>query len=691
MSKLRPVATVLCFLALCSIGLTTSAFAQNYTESVIYSFGSEGSHPFVGIAQGSDGKFYGVAYRGGANSNPQVGGVAFSLTMDGGYTALHNFPASATDGSLPEGLMIQGTDGNYYGTTSEGGANDEANHGDGTIFKLTPSGKLTILHSFNASSATDAGTPVAGLIQGTDGNFYGTASEGGPAGGGAVFKITPSGTFSVLHSFTYGATTDGFAPFGGLVQGSDGNFYGATTGGGANGCGTIFKITPSGSLTLLHSFAASEGAQPSASLVEGSDGAFYGTAVSGGSANLYGSIFRITSSGTFSVLLSFTGSATDGGNSYAPLFPGSDGEFYGTAYSGGADNAGTFFKVTSGGKFSLIHSFAGGADGSLPNGGPLQGDDGNFYGTTDGGGASASGTVYEVTVSPALAPPVELTAPASVNPGASFTLSYKVANAYSATLGYCFAANSAGNSVWTGLITGKPSTQTKTLTASETAGTYTYSLTCGGMETGILTLKVGASKVASTTTLTASPTSASVGQPVTLKATVTGSGASPTGSIGYSVEGIAFGTASLNGSGVASFSASSNGIAPGSYPVVASYAGNSSYNSSASKAVTVTVSKAPTTTTLTASPTSVTPPTDVTLTATVKRTATGAKGIPTGAVTFSVGSFALATVQVNGSGVAVLTASSKGQAAGGYPVTAKYNGDTSDSSSSSSVVTVTVK
>jgi uncharacterized repeat protein (TIGR03803 family) len=685
------------FAALCALALAAlataahapAAQAQTYTESTIYSFSSTvGTHPFNGFIQGSDADFYGVAYRSGANSNDQVGGTAFKITAAGDLTVLHSFPASATDGALPEAIMIQGTDGNFYGTTTVGGANDETNLGDGTIFKITPSGTVTILHSFNGSSTTDGAYPQAGLIQGTDGNFYGTVSDGGKYGYGAVYKITPGGTFSLLYSFT-GTGTDGAQPFSGLVQGSDGDFYGCTYEGGG-GYGTIYKVTASGTFTLVYSPTSAQGAACSASLVEGSDGDFYGAAYAGG-PNSLGTFYKVNSSGSSFTVLHTFGSGTDGGQPFAGPVLATDGNFYQTTSTGGANNEGVIDRISPTGTTKTVYTFLGGStDGGQPDGAMTQANDGNFYSTTAEAGASGAGTVFELAVSPALAPPVQLTIPASVAAGASFTLTYKVFNAYSDTLGYCFATNTASASDWTGLITGKTTSQSKTLTASKTAGKYTYALTCGGTETGTATVTVGgSSKDNSTTTLTASPNPATVGQKVTLKATVTGSGSTPTGTIDYSVDSITFGSASLS-SGVASFAATSNGIAPGVYPVVATYAGSSSYNGSASKALNVTLNKAPTSTTLTASPTSVTPPADVTLTATVKRSTSGATGDPTGSVTFSVGSVTIATVKLS-AGVATLKASSAGQAAGSYPITAKYSGDPSDNSSTSSAVSVTVK
>ncbi len=213
-------------------------------------------------------------------------------------TTLYSFGGS--DGSGPWAGLIQATDGNFYGTTTQGGA-----YGDGTVFKITPSGALTTLHSFAGS---DGSSPYAGLIQGTDGNFYGTTYYGGAAtwcygyaGCGTIFRITPSGTLTTLHSFDGG---DGAWPQAGLLQANDGNFYGTALTGGATtfcygypGCGTIFKITPSGTLTTLYSFQGSEGAIPIGGLIQASDGKFYGTTEGGGDTvdcqGGCGTIFRL--------------------------------------------------------------------------------------------------------------------------------------------------------------------------------------------------------------------------------------------------------------------------------------------------------------------------------------------------------------------------------------------------------------
>ena len=257
----------------------------------------------------------------------------FKITPSGTESVLFSFPAGSSD---PYTGLVQGSDGNFYGTTGAGGTSD-----DGTVFKITPSGTETVLHAF-AKSGSDGETPYAGLIQGSDGNFYGTTYFGGANGLGTVFKVTPSGTETVLYSF--GAGNDGEHPYAGVTQGSDGNFYGTTYQGGTSGLGAVFKITPSGTETILHSFAGgSDGANPEAGLILGSDGNFYGDTLQGGASGL-GTVFEITPSGTETVLHAFAGSS-DGANPSANLVQGSDGNLYGSTDAGGTKGYGTFFKV----------------------------------------------------------------------------------------------------------------------------------------------------------------------------------------------------------------------------------------------------------------------------------------------------------------------------------------------------------
>jgi uncharacterized repeat protein (TIGR03803 family) len=318
------------------------------------------------------------------------------------FTTLVNF--DGTNGANPDPkALVQGPDGNLYGTAQGGGANSS-----GTVFKMTPLGVLTTLYSFCAQAGcTDGGGPVPGVVLGTDGNFYGTTCCGGAYGAGTVFKITPEGSLTTLHSFD---TTDGGYPYARLIQGPDGNFYGTTSSGGnlsacsGYGCGTIFKITPSGTLNTLYDFCTLAGCTDGAiaydGLALGTDGDFYGAAWSGGSSG-DGVIFKITPGGTLTPLYSFCVQAgcTDGSN---PLWLtlNNDGSFFGTTYSGGVYGGGTVFEITMSGTLTTIYSFCaetGCTDGAQPRAGLVLGTDSNFYGTTYSGGSSNLGTLFNIT------------------------------------------------------------------------------------------------------------------------------------------------------------------------------------------------------------------------------------------------------------------------------------------------------
>jgi uncharacterized repeat protein (TIGR03803 family) len=262
------------------------------TLTTLHSFDlADGSHPDAPLIQATNGNLYGTTIEGGANGGngvcPTNCGTVFKITPSGTLTTLYNFcsRSGCTDGDFPEGALLQAADGNFYGTTNSGGANaSQCNgYGCGTVFKITPSGRLTTLYRFCSQSAcSDGAAPDGALIQGTDGNFYGTTDAGG-IGYGTVFKITPDSTLTILYSFCHeSGCPDGEFPQAALVQGTDGNFYSTTTGGGAIGYGTIFKITPTGVLTTLHSFDNTDGSQPLSGVVEATNGKFYGTAYFGG-------------------------------------------------------------------------------------------------------------------------------------------------------------------------------------------------------------------------------------------------------------------------------------------------------------------------------------------------------------------------------------------------------------------------
>jgi uncharacterized repeat protein (TIGR03803 family) len=340
---------------------------------------SDGAYPYGSLVQGSDGDFYGMTSSGG-NAGA---GTVFKITPTGAFTVLTSF--NHDDGASPFGSLVQGRDGDYYGITSSGGE-----RGYGTVFKITPAGMLTVLKSFDYN---DGAFSYSSLVQGTDGDFYGMTQQGGQYGLGTVFKITPTGTHTVLMDFDF---RGGNYPQGSLVQGTDGAFYGMTYlggSGGYSGYGTIFKISPAGTLTVLSNFDNSEGTNPYGSLVQGTDGAFYGMTRLGGS-NQRGTVFKVSRTGTHTVLKSFSG--PDGGNPWGSLVQGSDGNFYGMTNSGGNAGAGTVFKISPAGTFTVLKHFNG-SDGANPYGSLVQGTDGDFYGMTQQGGSSGQGTVFKIS------------------------------------------------------------------------------------------------------------------------------------------------------------------------------------------------------------------------------------------------------------------------------------------------------
>ncbi len=355
------------------------------------------------------------------------------------FTTLYNFNMSG--GNEPAGGLVQGTDGRLYGATDEGGANRY-----GTVFQASGGGMKMTFRNFRNGSGHNIRSP---LVQGTDGNLYGAGLYGGPSKGrcgtfgcGTIFKITPKGVLTPLYSFCQQTNcTDGFSPRG-IVEGTDGNFYGTAAEGGAHYDGTVFEITPKGALTTLYTFGTQTGCQdgcfPVAGLVQATDGNFYGTTYSGGSANCTGgcgTIFQITPTGSLTIIYNFCEQASclDGELPDGAMVQGTDGNFYGTTASGGHNEAqcfdgegcGTVFKVTPSGTLTTLHAFQN-TDGANPFGSLVQSTDGNFYGTTSEGGTNVNdrcltgcGTLFRLSVG--LSPFVE-TNPSSGMVGAGVTI-----------------------------------------------------------------------------------------------------------------------------------------------------------------------------------------------------------------------------------------------------------------------------
>jgi uncharacterized repeat protein (TIGR03803 family) len=418
---------------LLALGITVFAAiatsAQTFTTVASFD-GANGAYPISSLVQGFDGNLYGTTQGGGAHGNGDYnsGGAVFKMSPQGKLTALYSFCAEAncTDGTYPQAGLVLTPSANFYGTTAAGGT-----YGGGTFFKITASGKLTTIYNFCHLSVCPPGSDAlngpGAVIQGTDGNFYGTAG-GGANGYGAIFKITPEGALTTLHSFCAQAgCTDGASPNSPLVEGTDGNFYGTTLNSPPYSYGTIFKITPGGTLTTLWSFVGSDGLNPGTGLIQGTNGNFYGTTLGGGYPfpGCYtsstppgcGTVFEITPEGVLNSILDFAGNnggieATNAGEEPdAPLIQATDGNFYGTTLSGGTiacpfpGGCGTVYGVDSG----VLYSFC--AQAPCPDNnanynfyaGLVQATNGNLYGTTFTGGlvscfGGGCGTVYSMSL-----------------------------------------------------------------------------------------------------------------------------------------------------------------------------------------------------------------------------------------------------------------------------------------------------
>jgi uncharacterized repeat protein (TIGR03803 family) len=433
---------------------------------------NKGANPVARLIRASDGTYYGTTKSGGSGNF----GTIFTYVPDGAVTTLVQFTGKTgvNKGSAPVSELMEGTDGNFYGTTFSGGADDA-----GTIFKMTPAGVLTTLIEFSGDGVINKGkgpaaaltqsanflfgtttlggisnlgtvfqvtttgtqfitlvnftgnglqnkgaNPQAKLLKHTDGRFYGSTLKGGLFDRGTIFWMKANGELaSMVHmSATDGALSNGSAPWE-LVLGADGFFYGTTRDGGLNGAGTVFRVSANGSLTTRYSFAGTDGSRPPAGLAAGSDGNFYGTTRLGGPGGTQGSgtVFKITPAGQLTALTSFTGDGATKGNGPNPgLIADGQGGMLGTTFSGGAFGVGTIFRVTPGGVVTTLIEFTGksGANiGTNPRAGLLKHTDGNFYGTTRAGGADDNGTVFKLTPAGVLTTMVEFTGAAGLKKG----------------------------------------------------------------------------------------------------------------------------------------------------------------------------------------------------------------------------------------------------------------------------------
>lgn len=398
----------------------------------------EGALPWAALIFGDDGYMYGTTVGGGNlsctySTSIHGCGTIYKIDTSGNSAVLHTF--SGQDGLYPGKSLIQTTNGTLFGITQYGGLNmsqctiggTAIQAGCGTIFSTGTSGSFSNLASFGPFSSPIGVGPVAALMQSQSGTFYGTTYVGGSTtcggmlgtlvakGCGSIFSFSGLGAPAAAHTFS-GA--EGAYPATTLLQGSDGNFYGTTTGGGtltcssygSPGCGTVFKMASTGSVTTLHAFTKQDGASPQSSLILGNDGSMYGSAIFGGTTSCSGgaqwsgcgTIFKIDASGNFTLLHSFSG--PDGAYP-ATLLLGADGYFYGTTESGGSSSCigrygpgcGTIFRMDAAGNITVIYAFTGQSDGSWPESALIQGTDGNLYGTAVYGGTNDDGVVFRVS------------------------------------------------------------------------------------------------------------------------------------------------------------------------------------------------------------------------------------------------------------------------------------------------------
>jgi YVTN family beta-propeller protein/uncharacterized repeat protein (TIGR03803 family) len=633
--------------------------------------GANGAFPYLtSLIQGADGNLYGTTTGGG----PSEQGTVFQMNLAGTLATLYAFcsQTNCTDGAEPVGGLVQATNGNFYGTTSEGGANG----GGGTVFQIV-GGQLSTLYSFcSQPGCADGNYSQAPLVQASNGNLYGTTNSGGVNAAGNVFEITLAGQLTSLYSFCSQTNcTDGERPYAGLVQGSNGNFYGTTELGGANGQGTIFEITPTGHLTTLYSFCSqtncTDGENPLSPLVQASSGNFYGTTELGG-ANGQGTIFEITPTGHLTTRYSFCSQpgCTDGVEPYAGLLQ-AGGNFYGTTNNLGPNGFGTVFEITSAGQLTTLYGF-GFTDGAFPEGGLVQASNGNLYGLTDFGGDRLDGIVFSLSPVISLGPPTG-TAQVGVAYSSALTAS---GGAPPYTFSIAIGALPPGLSLnsSTGAITGTPTT------------TGTYNFTAQVVDSKGNTATASCSIVVSPAALTLSGPTGSAQVGVAYSSALNAAG------------GVAPYTFSIAGGAlppVLSLNSSTGAITgtpttEGTYSFIAQVVDSKSNIATASCSIVVTAAGTnPTTTSLTLVPSNVPVGSVGPIVMTAAVAPASGSGTATGAVTFFNGSTQVGTATLNG-GVGTFNYDPSSLTVGIYSITAVYSGDSMFSASTSSPQTLAI-
>lgn len=368
--------------------LASNAPAQTFSLLHQFKSGSGGINLDAGVVLDAKGNLFGTTVNDGAFAS----GTVFEISAAGKEKVLYSFTGGGGDGAFPYyGVLARDSSGNLYGTTNSGGIFSQAClFGCGTVFKIDPSGKETVLYRFRGTGG-DTSQPWAGVVRDAAGNLYGSTLF---TGFGAIYKVDPNGKETVLYTFTGGA--DGGSPYGNLVLDAKGNLYGTTSFGGSSGAGTVFKVDPTGTETVLYNFTGStDGGNPEAGLIRDGKGNLYGTTAGGGSSFL-GTVFKLDPSGTETVLYNFTGGADSGNPSWGSLVRDSAGNLYGTTQQGGASDFGIVFKLNPRGKLTVLHSFSG-RDGKIPYGTLVRDKAGNLYGTTYEGGRYGGGVVFKIT------------------------------------------------------------------------------------------------------------------------------------------------------------------------------------------------------------------------------------------------------------------------------------------------------
>jgi uncharacterized repeat protein (TIGR03803 family) len=384
-SRITAATAVMAFAGLLVLFATQPAPAQ--TLKALYSFtgASDGGDPFPAVIRDAAGNLYGTTDYAGTS----FAGVVFKVSKTGTETVLYSFTGGA-DGQYPYAALVRDAAGNLYGTTQYGGTSSI-----GVVFKLSAAGTETVLHSFTGGA--DGALPYGGLFRDAAGNLYGTTESGGTANLGVVFKISKTGKETVLHSFT-GAANDGSEPASaGFYMDAKGNLYSVTSHGGTSGEGVLYKLSPRGKLTVLHSFAAgtTDGCYPYGTPAVDTRGNMYGATGGCGTSNM-GVVWKVSKNGTETVLHNFAG-ASDGQSPLAGVIVDAAGNIYGTTNTGGASGFGTAFELDKNGKLTLLHTFTGGTDGKYLYGGLILDPKGRIYGTTINGGTGGYGTVWRIT------------------------------------------------------------------------------------------------------------------------------------------------------------------------------------------------------------------------------------------------------------------------------------------------------